>query len=109
MLVYDITNIRSFQTLQKWHSTLNEVSKICHNNWCFTRSGVTMDTSHHSVQEGLLDISTMVVGNKADLEELRTVPKETAEQVDIEVKQGVHVYKLSCILVCHSKLQNPKH
>lgn len=51
----------------------------------------------------------MVVGNKADLEELRTVPTEAAEQVGMEVKQGVHVYKLSRVSVCHSKLQNPKH
>ena len=32
-------------------------------------------------QEGLTDISIMVVGNKADLEDLRMVPKEAAEQV----------------------------
>lgn len=37
--------------------------------------------SHFLLQEGLTNISIMVVGNKADLEELRLVPKEMAEQV----------------------------
>ncbi len=34
-----------------------------------------------SMQAGLLDVSLLIVGNKSDLEDRRTVPTENAEQV----------------------------
>lgn len=77
LLVYDITNMASFQRLHKWNSTLMEA--------------------------GLTDISIIVVGNKADLEDLRIVPKETAQQfaiqkcktqsIETSVHSGHHVCK----------------
>ncbi len=35
------------------------------------------------MQAGLDDVSVMVVGNKADLEDLRVVPQEAAAQVPV--------------------------
>lgn len=53
---------------------------------------------------GLTDISTIVVGNKADLEDLRIVPKETAEQVF----EGVYCVGIYC---CFNSLpfRNARH
>lgn len=36
-----------------------------------------------SCKAGVTDVDTVIIGNKQDLEELRVVPKETAEQVHI--------------------------
>lgn len=55
LLVYDVTSMASFQTLLMWMQTIKEA--------------------------GLEGISTVIVGNKVDLEERRQVPKETGEKL----------------------------
>ena len=64
----------SFQRLHKWNSTLMEVSVII-------IIIIISDMMSQMQKAGLTDISIIVVGNKADLEDLRIVPKETAQQV----------------------------
>lgn len=85
LLVYDITNMDSFRRLQKWNGTLMEA--------------------------GLTDIGIMVVGNKADLEDLRVVPKEMLEQfaihnhrtqsIETSVHSGTNVKRAFYLLAEH--------
>lgn len=111
MLVYDITDMNSFRTLQKWNSTLDEVCE-----WV-TKYGIINYMS--SCKAGVTGVDTVIIGNKQDLEELRVVPKETAEQVHIIqivmqtewlallITRCWHYVKMFFLFaVCHSELQD---
>ncbi len=47
--------------------------------WAFSGA----ECKHCIVQEGLDDVSVVIVGNKADLEDMRVVPEEAAAQVSV--------------------------
>lgn len=55
MLVYDITNRKSFENIAKWLSNIDE----------------------HANE----DVEKMILGNKCDMEEKRAVPREKAEAI----------------------------
>ncbi|XP_053205458.1 ras-related protein Rab-10-like [Panonychus citri] len=55
MLVYDITNLKSFDSVAKWLRTIDE----------------------HANE----DVEKMILGNKCDMEDKRVIPREKAETV----------------------------
>ena len=64
MLVYDITNPKSFDNIAKWLRNIDE-----HAN---------------------KDVEKMILGNKCDMEDKRVIPKEKGEDVS---KPTVHKWK----------------
>uniref|UniRef100_A0A8C3RHF1 small monomeric GTPase n=1 Tax=Cyanoderma ruficeps TaxID=181631 RepID=A0A8C3RHF1_9PASS len=60
MLVYDITNAKSFENISKWLRNIDE----------------------HANE----DVERMLLGNKCDMEDKRVVPKAKGEQVSIKHK-----------------------
>ncbi|XP_032810494.1 ras-related protein Rab-10 [Petromyzon marinus] len=58
MLVYDITNAKSFENISKWLRNIDE----------------------HASE----DVERMLLGNKCDMEDKRVVPKEKGEQISRE-------------------------
>ncbi|NXD45641.1 RAB10 protein, partial [Copsychus sechellarum] len=60
MLVYDITNAKSFENISKWLRNIDE----------------------HANE----DVERMLLGNKCDMEDKRVVPKAKGEQVSIKQK-----------------------
>ncbi|XP_027488016.1 ras-related protein Rab-10-like, partial [Corapipo altera] len=60
MLVYDITNAKSFENISKWLRNIDE----------------------HANE----DVERMLLGNKCDMEDKRVVPKAKGEQVSVTLK-----------------------
>uniref|UniRef100_UPI00358F2705 ras-related protein Rab-10 n=1 Tax=Myxine glutinosa TaxID=7769 RepID=UPI00358F2705 len=67
MLVYDITNSKSFENISKWLRNIDE----------------------HASE----DVERMLLGNKCDMEEKRLVPKEKGEQIAKE--HGIRFFETS--------------
>uniref|UniRef100_A0A803SZC7 small monomeric GTPase n=1 Tax=Anolis carolinensis TaxID=28377 RepID=A0A803SZC7_ANOCA len=82
MLVYDITNAKSFENISKWLRNIDE----------------------HANE----DVERMLLGNKCDMDDKRVVPKAKGEQVS-EVCPGLHKTIRSCpqvhcsLLCCNAK------
>ncbi|XP_064646007.1 ras-related protein Rab-8A-like isoform X1 [Lineus longissimus] len=64
MLVYDITNTKSFDNIRNWIRNIEEVS----------------GTSQHASA----DVEKMVLGNKCDMNDRRQVSRERGEQLAVE-------------------------
>ncbi|XP_041885411.1 ras-related protein Rab-10, partial [Corvus kubaryi] len=67
MLVYDITNAKSFENISKWLRNIDE----------------------HANE----DVERMLLGNKCDMEDKRVVPKAKGEQVSVKQKLFIQVSK----------------
>lgn len=97
MLVYDITNEKSFDNIKNWIRNIEEV-------WYFTLPGASLCdfcfrpecTSLHGYankytinfvnglqQHASADVERMVLGNKCDVNDKRQVSKERGEKVII--------------------------
>lgn len=69
LLVYDVTKMDTFRTLKRWISTIYE--------------------------SGLEKAKTVMLGNKADLEDIRQVPRAMAEE--LAQKYGFDYLETSCV------------
>lgn len=67
MLVYDITNAKSFENISKWLRNIEE----------------------HASE----DVEKMLLGNKCDMDEKRVIPKERGEMIASE--HGIKFYETS--------------
>lgn len=82
MLVYDITNEKSFDNIKNWIRNIEEVST---NNQVFY--SLTCCTYIFKIDFLLLvqhasgDVEKMVLGNKCDINDKRQVSKDRGEQV----------------------------
>ena len=73
MLVYDITNPKSFDNIAKWLRNIDE-----HAN---------------------KDVEKMILGNKCDMEDKRVIPKEKGEDVS---KPRTHKWKWKMFIFKHT-------
>lgn len=87
MLVYDITNAKSFDNIAKWLRNIDEVSIL--HNYLF-----------YLFQHASEDVVKMLLGNKCDMTERRVVSKERGEKIaedhgirflETSAKANVHI------------------
>lgn len=76
MLVYDITNAKSFENIAKWLRNIDEVRDLedfLRNYKCNVISYLPQHANE--------DVEKMILGNKCDMDENRQVPKERGDAV----------------------------
>ena len=64
MLVYDITNSKSFDNIAKWLRNIQE----------------------HANE----DVEKMILGNKCDMEDKRVIPKERGKLISFSIFHSIH-------------------
>ncbi|KAB0406137.1 hypothetical protein E2I00_018599 [Balaenoptera physalus] len=70
MLVYDITNEKSFDNIKNWIRNIEEV--------------VSLTYTVFSLQHASSDVERMILGNKCDMNDKRQVSKERGEKLAID-------------------------
>lgn len=75
MLVYDITNAKSFDNITKW---LHNIDAVCLplDTCCWYRS--------RRFQHASADVVKMLLGNKCDMADRRVVSKEAGERIALD-------------------------
>lgn len=71
MLVYDITNAKSFDNIARWLRNIDEVNNL----------GVLI---HFLIQHASEEVIKMLLGNKCDMTDRRVVSKECGERIAVE-------------------------
>ena len=71
MLVYDVTNQRSFDNIKDWIKEIEEVQEYIS----------PVDVIIVTTQYAPADVEKMILGNKSDLEKSRVVSRERGQQV----------------------------
>lgn len=84
MLVYDITNEKTFENIVKWLRNIDEVSLLyIHKFICKVQTNIIMILIKYFLQHANEDVEKMILGNKSDMEEKRVVSMEKGEAVNI--------------------------
>lgn len=85
MLVYDITNEKTFENIVKWLRNIDEVSIVyfVHEFLCEFLKANNNDCHKYLPQHANEDVEKMILGNKSDMEEKRVVSTEKGEAVNI--------------------------
>lgn len=89
MLVYDITNEKSFENIKNWIRNIEEVKHLsCFFYFIFlllkkltTNRDFLLIQACCFLQHASADVERMVLGNKCDVNDRRQVSKERGEQV----------------------------
>ena len=69
MLVYDITNSKSFDNIAKWLRNIQE----------------------HANE----DVEKMILGNKCDMEDKRVIPKERGKLIIFPIFHSIYIWTVS--------------
>ncbi|CAG5928388.1 unnamed protein product [Menidia menidia] len=88
MLVYDITNAKSFENISKWLRNIDERKKIEIQLKSELKLKVASARKHANE-----DVERMLLGNKCDMEDKRVVPKARGEQIARE--HGIRFFETS--------------
>lgn len=84
MLVYDITNEKSFDNIVKWLRNIDEVS-LSRLLFCKSQSllhvSAFISRFFFALQHANEDVEKMILGNKCDMADKRAVRKERGENV----------------------------
>lgn len=85
MLVYDITNEKTFENIVKWLRNIDEVSIVYfkHLEIYLCNFFKTNDCHIYFLQHANEDVEKMILGNKSDMEERRVVSTEKGEAVNV--------------------------
>lgn len=92
LLVYDVTNPKSFDNIAKWLRNIDEVCVfvivavpdcvICQiNNLTNRSSPISLVLAFDVTQHANEDVEKMILGNKCDMEEKRVITKERGESI----------------------------
>lgn len=81
MLVYDITNEKSFDNIKNWIRNIEEVRITdCISTETMNHVNISLNLLHFT-QHASADVEKMILGNKCDINEKRQVSKDRGEKV----------------------------
>ena len=75
MLVYDITNAKSFDNIAKWLRNIGEL-KVQEIYFTLICNQMSIDLHLQSDEHANEDVERMILGNKADMEDKRVVSSQ---------------------------------
>ena len=75
MLVYDITNAKSFDNIAKWLRNIGEL-KVWEIYFIPICNQISIDIHLQSDEHANEDVERMILGNKADMEDKRVVSSQ---------------------------------
>ena len=104
MLVYDVTNQRSFDNIKHWIRDIEEV----YTNRAFKRCIPTVDVMIVTTQNAPADVEKMILGNKSDLKKSRVVSRKRGQQV-MYMYNTVYMSSLSLSSSILSSLSSSSH
>lgn len=80
MLVYDITNEKSFDNIKNWIRNIEEVTTV-HFQSSEPSSDLSELITTVLLQHASADVERMILGNKCDVNDKRQVSKDRGEKV----------------------------
>lgn len=102
MLVYDITNEKSFDNIKNWIRNIEEVRLVISSSdlvkeiWerihKIKHGSITVNMCSYFLQHASADVERMVLGNKCDVNDKRQVSKDRGEKVRTVISRSSVIF-----------------